>query len=243
MKPQLASSDREKKRALALPVVVAATLSLIFFKAESSNIIRFPIVSNAYVDSELKYQLITLGLAAVVLALVYVLGPKSFRKFFALGKVGAPVEPVKLIGIGPNETWLQIGRNFSIIISLVTLGFIYFQAIQGQTIDSQNLGFLPLIILFALSNSFVEEMITRFSVVSALDQLMPRQYIYLVSATIFGIAHYYGVPGGIAGVLLAGFLGWLLAKSIAETEGIFWAWLIHFLQDVIIFTGLFFLRL
>jgi uncharacterized protein len=40
---------------------------------------------------------------------------------------------------------------------------------------------------------------------------------------------------------LAGFLGWLLAKSIVETRGIFWAWFIHFLQDVIIFTGFFFL--
>jgi len=29
-----------------------------------------------------------------------------------------------------------------------------------------------------------------------------------------------------------------LAKSILETKGIFWAWLIHFLQDIIIFTAL-----
>jgi hypothetical protein len=39
---------------------------------------------------------------------------------------------------------------------------------------------------------------------------------------------------------LAGFLGWFLAKSIGETHGFFWAWLIHFLQDVVIITGLFF---
>jgi len=39
------------------------------------------------------------------------------------------------------------------------------------------------------------------------------------------------------------FLGWLLAKSIAETEGMFWAWFIHFLQDLIIFGGLFLVTL
>ena len=86
-------------------------------------------------------------------------------------------------------------------------------------------------------------MITRFAVVSALDGLLSRQLIYLTSAAIFGLAHYFGTPGGVAGGALAGFLGWLLAKSIYETRGIFWAWLIHCLQDVIIFTGLFFMYL
>jgi hypothetical protein len=35
----------------------------------------------------------------------------------------------------------------------------------------------------------------------------------------------------------------MLAKSIAETGGTFWAWFIHFLQDVIIFPGLFLVAL
>jgi len=38
-------------------------------------------------------------------------------------------------------------------------------------------------------------------------------------------------------------LGWLLDKSIAETEGMFWVWFIHFSRDVIIFTGLFLVAL
>jgi len=32
-------------------------------------------------------------------------------------------------------------------------------------------------------------------------------------------------------------LGWLLAKSVIETNGIFWAWFIHFLQDIVIFSA------
>jgi uncharacterized protein len=39
------------------------------------------------------------------------------------------------------------------------------------------------------------------------------------------------------GMLLAGFLGWLLAKSVFETQGLFWAWGIHFLQDVVIISA------
>lgn len=229
-------------RLLLIPIVTAATLSLLFFRAKSASIITEPLLANAYVDGVLKYQLVTLGLAGIVLLLTFLLGPASFRKFFALGKINSPVEPVKLIGLTPKpgEGWLRIGKNFAIIITVVTVVLIYFQLIRGNSIAAQNLRFLPWILPFAIANSFVEEMITRFAVVSALDGLVSSQLIYLTSAAMFGSVHYFGTPGGIAGVFLAGFLGWLLAKSIHETHGIFWAWLMHFLQDVVIFTGLFF---
>jgi hypothetical protein len=94
-------------------------------------------------------------------------------------------------------------------------------------------------IVFSLSNSFVEESITRLGVVVVLKGKLKERTIPLISALIFGIVHYWGNPGGIAGVIVAGFLGWFLAKSILETKGIFWAWLIHFVQDVIIFSARF----
>jgi hypothetical protein len=34
---------------------------------------------------------------------------------------------------------------------------------------------------------------------------------------------------------MATFLGWILGKSMLETRGFWWAWFIHFLQDVMIF--------
>ena len=54
-------------------------------------------------------------------------------------------------------------------------------------------------------------------------------------AVFFGIWHFYGVPYGVIGVVLATFLGWLLARSMQETRGLFWAWFVHFWQDVWIF--------
>ena len=44
---------------------------------------------------------------------------------------------------------------------------------------------------------------------------------------------------GIIGVTLAGTLGFILAKSMHETNGFFWAWVIHFLQDVLIIGTMF----
>jgi len=37
---------------------------------------------------------------------------------------------------------------------------------------------------------------------------------------------------------MAGFLGWLLALSLIETQGLLIAWAIHFAQDVVIITSM-----
>ncbi len=232
-------------RVMVIPLVIVASISLLYFKANAAQLVQAPILSQPYIDGELKYQLTTLGVTGLVLLATYLAGRASFRRFFRLGQIDAPVTPVKAIGLnpGPDETWLQVGRNFALIITAVTAVFIYFQAIKGNSIVTEHLRFLPWILVLAASNAFVEEMITRFAVVSSLDGLIPPNAVYLVSAAIFGGVHFYGTPGGILGVLLAGFLGWFAAKSIGETRGVFWAWLIHFLQDVVIFAGLFFINL
>ncbi len=56
-----------------------------------------------------------------------------------------------------------------------------------------------------------------------------------MSAYFFGIAHYFGTPGGIVGGLLSIFMGWVLGKGMLETRGLFWTWRIHFLSDIAIF--------
>ncbi len=232
-------------RGLVIVLVMAATLSLLYIKANVATLIKAPFLKQPYVDGELKYQLVTLGVTGLVLLATYLAAPTSFRRFFGFGQIDAPVKPVRAIGLnpGPDETWQQVGVNFALIITAVTAVFIYLNAFRGNRIAQKNLRFLPWVLVFALSNAFVEEMITRFAVVTSLDGLLSRPTIYLISAAIFGIVHYFGTPGGIPGVLMAGFLGWFAAKSIGETGGFFWAWLIHFLQDVVIFTGFFFVNL
>ena len=44
-----------------------------------------------------------------------------------------------------------------------------------------------------------------------------------------------GVLYGLVGVGLARFLGWILARSMLETRGLWWARLIHFVRDVSLF--------
>ena len=243
--PQLlVVSKPEPQRIWLIPIIVMATVSLLGLNSIARSL-QPTLLANNFLDGMLKYQFLALGLTAVVVLLGFWLGPKSFRRYFAIGNLNAAVEPVGWIGLNPKlgEGWWVVGRNFAMVITAVTLFFIYYGTIRGNTIETQNLKYLPWILIFAASNAFVEEMITRYSLVSALDGLVPLSRIYWISAILFGAVHYFGVPGGIAGVLMAGFLGWLLAKSVGETQGIFWAWLIHALQDVVIFTGFFFQRL
>lgn len=73
---------------------------------------------------------------------------------------------------------------------------------------------------------------------SVLENVVGKPQALLLMASYFGIGHFYGLPYGVIGVLMAGFLGWFLGKSMLETRGLFWAWLIHFVQDVLIFAFL-----
>jgi len=71
-----------------------------------------------------------------------------------------------------------------------------------------------------------------------LEGVVGKQQSLLLMAVYFGVGHFYGVPYGVIGVLMAAFLGWILGKSMLETRGLWWAWLIHFVQDVLIFAFL-----
>jgi membrane protease YdiL (CAAX protease family) len=57
-------------------------------------------------------------------------------------------------------------------------------------------------------NALTEGAITCLSVVPALNGFLPRSVIFVISALIFGVPHYFGIPGGSLGALMAGFLGW-----------------------------------
>jgi membrane protease YdiL (CAAX protease family) len=239
-----ATKNSAARRALlGLSIVILGTLFLVYFGAlapESlSTWIPLRISTNPFIDAKLKYQIASFIIALIILGVVSLIFPNNARRFYKAGNLGAPAEPVKWLGIKSTDTWKTIGRNFSIIVSLATGLFIYLNVAKGLTLSLDFFGYLPLILILAAMNAFTEEAITRLSLVTALDGVLKRPRIYILSAVIFGVPHFFGVPGGIIGLVMAGFLGWLLAKSITETEGMFWAWFIHFLQDVIIFSGLF----
>jgi membrane protease YdiL (CAAX protease family) len=95
---------------------------------------------------------------------------------------------------------------------------------------------LPLIVVLALANSFAEGVAYRNAVLGPLAGALPKGAVALLSAAFFGVAHFYGAPSGIVGVIMSGALGWFLARGMYETRGFLAPWIIHFLQDVVIFS-------
>lgn len=184
----------------------------------------------------LGIQLQRLAVTLVVLAALLLMGYRRRQFFLVRGQLDAPIEPVRWLGYSKPEPWTRFGASWAIFITLGTLAFLI---IGGRPTPESFLAVLPLlpmVLLLATMNAFSEELTYRASLLGVLDGVIqPRQALFL-TAVFFGLAHYYGVPYGILGVVMSTFLGWLLGKAMLETRGFFWAWFIHFWQDVAIFS-------
>lgn len=223
-----------------LIAVILAAASMLYFRF--SRVAVFPTPFAARFTHEINYQFLTFMLLLVLIAISVALGGKKSIAVLYPCRFDAPVTPVPILGINTrgDETWKQVGISMLIIITLVTATAIYFQVFRGKEVDfSVSRVILPAL-GFSIINSLVEEGLFRFSIVSVfLSTGGSARKAAILSGVLFGGVHYFGNPGGIPGVFLAAFLGWFLAKSVAETRSIGWAWLIHCVQDIVIFSALF----
>ena len=221
----------------ALVIALVAT-SAIFQLGFITRKLNFNLSTDAYLDRHGKYQIALFLLASLVLILTYAQNPENFSLFFSIGNLDAPAEKIRSLGISASASWLPVGLSLATILTSGTIVFVFFQLCSSTTAIYKLRPYVGWILLFALANSFSEEMIFRMGLVSPLYGVMDLSDLMLVSAIIFGIAHFGGMPHGPLGMLMAGILGWFLANSMIETHGLLWAWFIHFVQDVVIYTGM-----
>jgi hypothetical protein len=173
--------------------------------------------------------------AFAVLTFLLVTGrrPKDF--YLIKGQIDADAEPSRLLGMKSPEAWTKLARPFIIIFVVVTIVFLVIgnQPTAEQLMD--GLPLLPAALLIAMMNGFNEEFTLRAAPLSELEPRIGKLQGLMITSFYFGFGHFYGIPSGIIGVALSAFLGYFLGKSMLETRGFFWAWLIHFLPDVFIF--------
>jgi hypothetical protein len=190
---------------------------------------------NVFMPAEQSLRLLV---TLLIIAVLFVIKKQAGVFFLVKGDTSAPVEPIKWMGIKQGERWNTVGRNFALILSLGTLTFLILAGRPPLDIVTRALPFLPAVLLAAALNAFNEEMTYKASFLSMLEDVVGRRHALWLMAAYFGIGHFYGIPYGVIGVIMAGFLGWFLGKSMLETRGLWWAWFIHFLQDVLIFAFL-----
>lgn len=183
-------------------------------------------------------QSLRLLVTLAVIAVLFILKKRREAFFLVKGDTSAPLEPVRWLGIREGETWNKAGPIFAIALSLGTLAFLVLASRLPLRMLAGVLPFVPVVLLIAILNAFNEEMTYKASFLSVLENVVGKHQALWLMAAYFGIGHFYGIPYGVVGVLMAGFLGWLLGKSMLETRGLWWAWFLHFLQDVLIFAFL-----
>ncbi len=161
--------------------------------------------------------------------------------YLAAGDLSVKADQIKWLGIKKDQiSWGKLSVISAVLIALGTFLLTIF-TVTGFTVTdtlAQLISYLPLIILMALVNSFSEGIVYRNAVLGPLKAVLPKNQIVMVAAVFFGIAHYYGAPSGVVGVVMSGVLGWFMCRSMYETGGLAASWIIHFLQDVVIFSTL-----
>lgn len=183
---------------------------------------------------QLRYQGHTLVLAGIVSFSTWLANPIGWARFASFGQIGAAASEVRWLGIAPSESWLEVGASLGCVITAVTCAFLVIQARRNPFKHPRINKLLPVVVAAAAANALVEEVLFRFAPFALFNGRMAPELIMAVSAAIFGVAHFGGAPGGPVGVAMAGALGWILAKSLLETQGMFWPLAIHFAQDVAI---------
>lgn len=186
--------------------------------------------------SAISTHLLRLLPALIILAFLLFSGRKRSDLFLVKGNVRAPVEPSRLLGMKKAEPWTRIGTLFAVIFASVTLIYLALSNFPSLRTLELALPLIPVAIVIAAINAFNEEFTLRAAPLSELKNSVGKHQGLMITTLFFGLGHFYGVPSGVLGVLLASFLGWFLGKSMLETKGFIWAWLIHFLPDVFIFT-------
>ena len=179
-----------------------------------------------------------LVVSLLMIAALLVLGYKRRQFFLARGDLGTPMQPVALLGFPKPDPWYRFALQWGVYIAAALAVFQYLGLRPSGDLALKTLPLLPSILFYAALNAFNEEMTYRAPMLATLEPLAGSHQSLWMAAYFFGIAHYFGTPGGLLGGFLSIFMGWILGKAMLETRGLFWAWWIHFLSDVVIFTFL-----
>ena len=196
----------------------------------------FGAFGSSFTTRMLEQQILRVGVALVMIAVLLFLQYRPRDFYLAKGDLNATAAPVRWLGINKPMGWRRLGIISSLCISLGLLAFLVIGGRPSSVAVGKAPPMLPMVLILAAMNAFAEEVSFRCVLLGSLRKVVNQRQAVLLTATFFGIAHYYGVPYGLVGVVMAGFLGWFLGKCMTETRGLFWPWFIHFLQDVLVFS-------
>jgi membrane protease YdiL (CAAX protease family) len=176
-------------------------------------------------------RLMRIGAVLVMLVVLLRMGLRRHDFYLAVGDVRATAEPMRIPS--KPEPWTKFGRNYAIISVGLLLAFLI-PALQ-PSLAELSIGLVVFAAVCAGMNAFAEEFLYRAALIPQVLPLFGKSATLLLLPVWFGLAHWFGVPSGLTGVILAAIGGWFFTRSMIETRGIAWAWFLHFLADFTVY--------
>ncbi len=177
--------------------------------------------------------------ALVMILLLALLFQRLSAFYLIRGDLNVRAREMKPLRIpGGRIPWGRLSLVAAGLIGLGTL-LLTMLTVTGFSLPIANVRFLrhlPFIVVLAGANAFAEGVMYRNAILGALRGVLPDEQKAWVAAILFGLAHYYGAPSGPVGVLMSGLLGWFMARSMLDTRGFVAPWIIHLVQDIVIFS-------
>ncbi|MDX2160460.1 MAG: hypothetical protein SF162_03950 [bacterium] len=191
------------------------------------------------VQVELRLQIVFALGAVGYLYLLRRFHPERFQFFDAAGNLRARADAAPLFGIRRGDSWLHIGAGTA-LISLTLTGLYAYVQMLNRTLPAPEVMIPSMLFaaLLAAGSAFTVTAITRFGLVVCLHRTIPNGLICLVSALVFGLPQVFALQSGWLSALLACLIGWLATRSILETRGTVWAWMLQFSRDWVLYTAL-----
>lgn len=155
--------------------------------------------------------------------------------FLRVGDLRAPAQPEPILWFRRAIPWTRFGTQLLIIFGVALPLFLFFSVHPDFSRASRLWTFLPWCLATAALNAANEEFQFRSVLLARLRDILPQKEALILTAAFFGLSHYFGQPSGFSGIIMAGIAGWIWAKSMVETRGFAWAFLIHMVQDIVIF--------
>jgi membrane protease YdiL (CAAX protease family) len=180
-------------------------------------------------------RLLRIGAVLVMLLVLVRMGFKRRDVYLAVGDLRAIAEPMRIPS--KPEPWTKFGRNYAVISVGLLLAFLI-PALQ-PSLGELSIGLVAFAAICAAMNSFAEEFLYRAALIPQVLPLFGKRSTLLLLPVWFGLAHWFGVPSGLTGVILAAIGAWFFTRAMIETRGIAWAWFLHFLADFTVYLVLF----
>jgi membrane protease YdiL (CAAX protease family) len=134
----------------------------------------------------------------------------------------------------PMKLWAGFGVVVAVIMGVTMFTYLGPTARQpgGAT---EGVRYVPLALLLAAMNAFAEEMLYRGTLLAPLLRQVTRNQAITMTAVLFGVAHYYGTPSGVPGMVVTFIAGWVFGLAMVETRSILLPWFLHFVPDAVIY--------